>query len=64
MAAWVILGGYIVIWIGNLFSAGITAQTFIALLYLLIQGFFFFLVLRFLAQTLNLLLEIVENTRS
>jgi hypothetical protein len=62
--AWFVLGGYIVVWIGNLFSGGITAQTVIALLYVLIQGFVFFLILRFLAQTLNLLLEIVENTRN
>jgi hypothetical protein len=62
--AWFVLGGYIIVWIGNLFSGGITAQTVIALLYVLIQGFVFFLILRFLAQALNLLLEIVENTRN
>ena len=62
--AWFVLGGYIVVWIGNLFSGGLTAQTVIALLYVLIQGFVFFLILRFLAQALNLLLEIVENTRN
>ncbi len=63
LMAWVVLGGYIVVWIANLFFAGLTAQTFLAVLYLLIQGIVFFLVLRFLAQVLNLLLEIVENTR-
>lgn len=62
--AWFVLGGYIVVWIGNLFSAGITAQILVATLYLLIQGFVFFLILRFLAQALNLLLEIVENTQN
>jgi len=62
--AWVVLGGYIVVWMGDLFSGPITAQIFISVLYILLQGFVFFLVLRFLAQVLNLLLEIVENTRS
>jgi uncharacterized membrane protein AbrB (regulator of aidB expression) len=63
LAAWIVLVGFIFVWIGNLFNSGINAQTFIGLLYILIQGVVFFFVLHFMAQALNLLLEIVENTR-
>jgi hypothetical protein len=63
IAAWTVLIGYVLIWVGNLYVSGINAQTFIALLYILLQGVVFFFVLRFMAQALILLLGIVENTR-
>jgi hypothetical protein len=64
--AWVVLVGYAIAWVANLllgFSGSIPLSQIFALLPLLLQGLFLFVVLRFVSEALYLLLEIVENTR-
>ncbi|MEJ2353885.1 MAG: hypothetical protein P8Y03_29275, partial [Anaerolineales bacterium] len=64
--AWVVLVGYAIAWVANLllgFSGSIPLSQIFALLPLLLQGLFLFIVLRFVSEALYLLLEIVENTR-
>ena len=64
--SWIVLGGYAIAWIANLFlgfSGSMPVSQIFALLPLLLQGLFLFAVLRFVSEALYLLLEIVENTR-
>jgi hypothetical protein len=65
--AWVVLVGYAIAWVADLlldFSGSIPLSQIFALLPLLLQGLFLFVVLRFVSEALYLLLEIVENTRA
>jgi hypothetical protein len=64
--AWVVLIGYAIAWVASLlldFSIPIPLSQILALLPLLLQGLFLFVVLRFVSEALYLLLEIVDNTR-